>query len=69
MPIRQGRRIHRKFFFANEGGASMNPFLRSEKADTFQIGFNSYRPDLIVAGDSLRLKALLQYHTKSKNYI
>ncbi|AUU38895.1 TPA: TonB-dependent receptor [Proteus mirabilis] len=57
-----------EIFFANEGGASMNPFLRSEKADTFQIGFNSYRPDLIVAGDSFRLKALW-YHTKVKNYI
>lgn len=57
-----------EIFFANEGGASMNPFLKSEKADTYQIGFNSYRPDLIIDGDSFRLKALW-YHTKIKNYI
>ncbi len=57
-----------EIFFANEGGASMNPFLKSEKADTFQLGFNSYRPDLIIEGDSLRFKGLW-YHTKIKNYI
>ena len=57
-----------EIFFANEGGASMNPFLKSEKANTFQIGFNSYRPDLIIDGDSFRLKALW-YHSKIKNYI
>lgn len=57
-----------EIFFANEGGASMNPFLKSEKADTFQIGFNSYRPDLFIEGDNFYLKALW-YHTKIKNYI
>ncbi|OAT46380.1 putative TonB-dependent hemin receptor [Proteus hauseri ATCC 700826] len=57
-----------EIFFANEGGASMNPFLKSEKADTFQIGFNSYRPNLFIEGDSFYLKALW-YHTKVKNYI
>ncbi|MEZ2792835.1 TonB-dependent receptor [Proteus terrae] len=57
-----------EIFFANEGGASMNPFLKSEKADTVQLGFNSYRPDLIIEGDSLRFKGLW-YHTKIKDYI
>ncbi|MEY0450424.1 TonB-dependent receptor [Proteus terrae] len=57
-----------EIFFANEGGASMNPYLKSEKADTFQLGFNSYRPDLIIEGDSFRFKGLW-YYTKIKNYI
>ncbi len=57
-----------EIFYSNEGGASMNPFLKGEKADTYQIGFNSYRPDLIVKGDIFRLKAAF-FHTKIKNYI
>ncbi|MCA6219453.1 TonB-dependent receptor domain-containing protein [Photorhabdus antumapuensis] len=55
-------------FYGNEGGASINPFLKGEKSDTYQIGFNSYRPDMIVKGDTFRLKAAW-YHTKIKNYI
>lgn len=57
-----------EIFFSSEGGVSMNPFLKSEKSDTFQIGFNSYRPNLILDDDSFYLKALW-YHTKIKNYI
>ncbi len=57
-----------EIFFSNEGGASMNPFLRGEKADTYQIGFNSYRPNLIIDGDAFRLKAMY-FHTKIKNLI
>ncbi|ETS30412.1 TonB-dependent receptor [Photorhabdus temperata] len=55
-------------FYGNEGGASINPFLKGEKSDTYQIGFNSFRPDLLVKGDIFRLKAVW-YHTKIKNYI
>ncbi|PQQ39514.1 TonB-dependent receptor domain-containing protein [Photorhabdus laumondii] len=55
-------------FYSNEGGGSMNPFLKGEESDTYQIGFNSFRPDLIVKGDIFRLKAAW-YHTKVKNYI
>ncbi|MBD2795257.1 TonB-dependent receptor [Xenorhabdus sp. 18] len=57
-----------EIFFSNEGGNSINPFLKGEKAETYQIGFNSYRPNLIVEGDSFRLKATM-FHTKIKNYI
>ncbi|WP_074022210.1 TonB-dependent receptor domain-containing protein [Xenorhabdus eapokensis] len=57
-----------EIFYSNEGGASINPFLKGEKADTYQIGFNSYRPNLITEGDSFRLKATM-FHTKIKNYI
>ncbi|WP_047684247.1 MULTISPECIES: TonB-dependent receptor domain-containing protein [Xenorhabdus] len=55
-------------FYSNEGGISMNPFLKGETADTYQIGFNSYRPNLFIEGDSFRLKATM-FHTKIKNYI
>ncbi|MGJ0577511.1 TonB-dependent receptor domain-containing protein [Xenorhabdus bovienii] len=57
-----------EIFDSNHSGASMNPFLKGEKADTYQIGFNSYHPDLIIQGDTFRLKATL-FHTKIKNYI
>ncbi len=57
-----------ELFHSNDGGASINPFLKGEKADTYQIGFNSYRPNLIVDGDTFRLKATF-FHTKFKNYI
>ncbi|MBD1227231.1 TonB-dependent receptor domain-containing protein [Xenorhabdus griffiniae] len=57
-----------EIFHSNDGGTSINPFLKGEKAETYQIGFNSYRPNLIVDGDTFRLKATL-FHTKIKNYI
>ncbi|MBE8595352.1 TonB-dependent receptor domain-containing protein [Xenorhabdus sp. BG5] len=57
-----------EIFYTNESGGSINPFLKGEKADTYQIGFNSYRPNLIVEGDSFRFKATM-FHTKIKNYI
>ncbi|PHM26413.1 TonB-dependent receptor domain-containing protein [Xenorhabdus ehlersii] len=57
-----------EIFHSNDGGTSINPFLKGEKADTYQIGFNSYRPNLIVDGDTFRLKATL-FHTKIKNYM
>ncbi|MGV7962143.1 TonB-dependent receptor [Photorhabdus tasmaniensis] len=55
-------------FYSNEGGGSMNPFLKGETSDTYQIGFNSFRPDLIVKGDTFRLKAAW-YQSKIENYI
>ncbi|WP_446469312.1 TonB-dependent receptor domain-containing protein [Xenorhabdus stockiae] len=57
-----------EIFYSNEGGASINPFLKGEKAETYQVGFNSYHPNLIVEGDSFYLKATM-FHTKIKNYI
>ncbi|MDC9623941.1 TonB-dependent receptor, partial [Xenorhabdus sp. XENO-7] len=57
-----------EIFHTNDGGNSVNPFLKGEKADTYQIGFNSYRPNLIVDGDTFRLKTTL-FYTKIKNYI
>lgn len=55
-------------FFSQNGGNSMNPFLKGEKAQTWQVGFNSFRPDLVVEGDQFNLKALW-FHTKIKDYI
>ncbi|OTA18881.1 putative TonB-denpendent outer membrane receptor [Xenorhabdus beddingii] len=57
-----------EIFQSNDSGTSINPFLKGEKADTYQIGFNSYRPNLIVDEDVFRLKVTL-FHTKIKNYI
>lgn len=55
-------------FFANEGGASMNPFLKPEKAETWEAGFNVNKKGLLVEQDSFHLKALA-YHTRIKDYI
>ncbi|PHM68817.1 TonB-dependent receptor domain-containing protein [Xenorhabdus sp. KJ12.1] len=54
--------------YPSESGAAINPFLKGEIADTYQIGFNSYRPNLIVDGDTFHLKSTF-FHTKIKNYI
>lgn len=55
-------------FFSNEGGASMNPFLKPEKAETWQVGFNLNKEGLLIAEDKLMLKALT-YQTRTKGYI
>lgn len=55
-------------FFANEGGASMNPFLKPEKADTWQAGFNVNQKGLFSEQDSFHLKALA-YESRIKDYI
>lgn len=57
-----------EIFYSSSGAESINPFLKGEKADTYQIGFNSYHPNLITEGDSFRLKATM-FHTKIKDYI
>lgn len=55
-------------FFANEGGASMNPFLKPEKASTWETGFNIVREGLLTEKDSFHMKALT-YRTRIKDYI
>ena len=55
-------------FFANEGGASMNPFLKPERAETWETGFNIVKQGLIAQDDSLHLKALV-YQSRYKDYI
>lgn len=55
-------------FFNNENGGSMNPFLKPEKAKTYQIGFNTFKQDWLSSGDQLGLK-LLYYRSAIHNYI
>ncbi|NVD99861.1 TonB-dependent receptor domain-containing protein [Massilia sp. BJB1822] len=45
-------------FFSNDGGASMNPFLKGEKSKTYQLGFNSGLHGLLSKDDALNFKAL-----------
>ncbi|CAI2788261.1 Probable TonB-dependent receptor NMB1497 precursor [Serratia grimesii] len=55
-------------FYSNSGGASMNPFLKGERAETWQAGFNANGHDLLVKEDSLQLK-VVAYTSKVNNYI
>lgn len=57
-----------EMFFSNSGGASMNPFLKPERAETWQAGFNIDTRDLLVEQDALRFKALA-YRSRIQNYI
>lgn len=60
--------VPQEVFFANEGGASMNPFLQPERSETWQAGFNLIKNGLLLEQDSFRLKALA-YQTRIKDYI
>ena len=55
-------------FFSNDGGASMNPFLKGERASTYQLGFNSSLHGLLSANDALNFKALY-FKSKIDGYI
>jgi hemoglobin/transferrin/lactoferrin receptor protein len=55
-------------FFANEGGASMNPFLKPEKAETWEAGFNVNKTGLLTTQDTFHMKALA-YQSRIKDYI
>ncbi|MGY4675348.1 TonB-dependent receptor domain-containing protein [Ursidibacter arcticus] len=55
-------------FFNNESGGSMNPFLRPEKAQTYQIGFNTFKHNWLTDTDKLGIK-LLYYRSKIKDFI
>ena len=46
----------------------MNPFLKPERAETRQAGFNIDTRDLLVEQDALRFKALA-YRSRIQNYI
>ncbi|KAE9530227.1 TonB-dependent receptor domain-containing protein [Testudinibacter aquarius] len=55
-------------FFNNEGSGSMNPYLKPEKAKTYQIGFNSEKENIFTDNDFLGFK-LTAYVNHIKNYI
>lgn len=55
-------------FFSNEGGVTMNPFLKPEKAETWEAGFNVNQKGVLSEQDSFHLKALA-YQSRIKDYI
>ncbi len=57
-----------EIFFNNEGGGSMNPFLKPEDAKTYQIGFNASREGVFSSDDYFGLK-LLAYRSDIRHYI
>jgi hemoglobin/transferrin/lactoferrin receptor protein len=63
-----------EMFFSNSGGASMNPFLKPEHAETWQAGFNINSRDILMQDDALRLKATaytsrVKYYIHSKSFL
>ncbi|TLD94363.1 TonB-dependent receptor [Helicobacter saguini] len=57
-----------EMFFTNNQGNSINPYLKPETADTFQVGFNGYKHGVFTSKDTLGYKAAY-YYTNVKNYI
>ncbi|WP_227430988.1 TonB-dependent receptor domain-containing protein [Psychrobacter sp. I-STPA6b] len=55
-------------FFNNEGGGSMNPYLKPEQADIKEIGFNTFKHGIFDQHDSLGFKAVY-FNSKIKDYI
>ncbi|EKF1363500.1 TonB-dependent receptor [Campylobacter coli] len=57
-----------EMFFSNNEGNGINSFLKPEQANTWQIGFNSFKHGLLKDDDRFGFKAVY-YHTKIKDYI
>ena len=61
-----------EMFFSNNAGNAVNPFLKPEKAMTYQGGFNGFKEGVIFKKqnlkDSLGYK-ILGYYTRVKDYI
>ncbi|WP_249355234.1 TonB-dependent receptor [Campylobacter sp. MIT 12-5580] len=57
-----------EMFFPYYYGNSVNPYLKPEQANTWQIGFNSFKHGLLKNDDRFGLKALY-YKTLIKDYI
>jgi hemoglobin/transferrin/lactoferrin receptor protein len=55
-------------FFSTDGGEAMNPFLKGESANTWQLGFNTDMHELLARQDRLQLKAVF-FESRIKNYI
>lgn len=55
-------------FFNNEGAGSMNPFLKPERAKTFQVGFNTAKNNVLTKDDFLGLK-VTSYYSQISDYI
>lgn len=59
--------VQEMFFSTNEGNG-VNPFLKPEVAKTWQIGFNSYKQNLLLDDDTFGFK-ILYYNTKVDDFI
>lgn len=59
--------VQEMFFSTNEGNG-VNPFLEPEEAKTWQIGFNSFKHDMLFDNDRFGLK-ILYYNTHVDDYI
>ncbi|QCD45569.1 TonB-dependent receptor domain-containing protein [Campylobacter mucosalis] len=57
-----------EMFFGSDQGNSVNPFLKAERAKTFEFGFNAYKDGLFTDGDMFGFK-LTRYQTDIKNFI
>lgn len=57
-----------EMFFSTNDGNGVNPFLRPEVAKTWQIGFNSYKENLLLDDDVLGFK-VLYYKTNVDDFI
>lgn len=57
-----------EMFFTNNQGNSINPFLKPETANTYQVGFNGYKHAVFTSKDTLGYKAVY-YYTQVQNYI
>lgn len=57
-----------EMFFTNNYGNSINPFLKPETANTYQVGFNGYKHAVFTSKDTLGYKAVY-YYTQVQNYI
>lgn len=59
--------VQEMFFSTNEGNG-INPFLKPEKAKTWQIGFNAFKEKIFFDDDRLGFK-ILHYRTNVDDYI
>lgn len=57
-----------EMFFSNNAGNGINPHLKPELADTYQIGFNSFKHGLLKDDDTLGFKAVY-YYTNIRDFI
>lgn len=57
-----------EIFFNHQSGGSMNPFLKPEKGNTFQLGFNIHKDNLWVNDDFFGLK-FTAFYSSVRDYI
>lgn len=57
-----------EMFFSNNEGNGINPYLKPELANTYQVGFNSYKHGFLKDDDIFGFKAVY-YYTTIKDYI